>query len=67
MSTEPLAILLAEDDIGHATLVRRNLQRAGVEMIEIAGLCTAERTDEWFSHRAEKGRTGRFGAVLCLS
>jgi CheY-like chemotaxis protein len=30
MSTEPLAILLAEDDMGHATLVRRNLQRAGV-------------------------------------
>jgi CheY-like chemotaxis protein len=30
MSTEPLVILLAEDDLGHATLVRRNLQRAGV-------------------------------------
>lgn len=27
---EPLVILLAEDDLGHATLVRRNLQRAGV-------------------------------------
>lgn len=45
---------------------RRDLQRAGVEQIEIAGLCTAERTDEFFSHRAEKGRTGRFGAVLSL-
>ncbi len=45
---------------------RLDLEHAGVEQIEIAGLCTAERTDEFFSHRAEKGRTGRFGAVLCL-
>lgn len=45
---------------------RRDLQRAGVEQIEVAGLCTAERTDEFFSHRAERGRTGRFGAVLSL-
>jgi YfiH family protein len=45
----------------------RDLRGAGIEQIEIAGLCTAERTDEFFSHRAEKGRTGRFGAVLCLT
>lgn len=30
MSALPLVILLAEDDPGHATLVRRNLKRAGV-------------------------------------
>ena len=30
MVAEPLAIVLAEDDEGHATLVRRNLKRAGV-------------------------------------
>lgn len=30
MPTEPLVILLAEDDEGHATLVRRNLLRAGL-------------------------------------
>jgi YfiH family protein len=45
---------------------RLDLERAGVEAIEVAAICTAERTDEFFSHRAEKGRTGRFGAVLCL-
>jgi CheY-like chemotaxis protein len=28
--TQPLVILLAEDDLGHATLIRRNLTRAGV-------------------------------------
>jgi hypothetical protein len=45
---------------------RRNLARAGVEQIEMAGLCTACRTDLFFSHRAEKGRTGRFGVILAL-
>jgi CheY-like chemotaxis protein len=30
MSTEPLKILLAEDDEGHASLIQRNLNRAGV-------------------------------------
>lgn len=45
---------------------RIDLERAGVENIRIAGLCTAARTDEFFSHRAEKGRTGRFGAVMSL-
>jgi hypothetical protein len=45
---------------------RLDLERAGVEQIEVAGLCTATRTDLFFSHRAERGRTGRFGAVLSL-
>lgn len=43
-----------------------DLQRVGVEQIEVASICTAQNTDEFFSHRAEKGRTGRFGAVLSL-
>jgi CheY-like chemotaxis protein len=30
MTTTPLVILLAEDDDGHAQLIRRNLKRAGV-------------------------------------
>jgi polyphenol oxidase len=45
---------------------RLHLERAGVEQIEVAGLCTACHTDDWFSHRAEKGRTGRFGAAIAL-
>lgn len=45
---------------------RRDLLKVGVEQVEIAGICTATHTDEFFSHRAEKGRTGRFGAVLML-
>ena len=46
---------------------RKHLELAGVRTTEIAGLCTACHTDDWFSHRAEKGRTGRFGAVIALA
>jgi len=44
----------------------RALREAGVEQIEIAGLCTATHTEHFFSHRAEAGKTGRFGAVIAL-
>lgn len=46
---------------------RRNLANAGVKQIELSGLCTACRTDLFFSHRAENGRTGRFGTILILN
>jgi len=46
--------------------VRAQLCAAGVGQIEDAGLCTACRVDEFFSHRAEHGRTGRFGVVMGL-
>jgi len=46
---------------------RRALLQAGVGQVEVAGLCTASRTDEFFSHRAEAGRTGRFGVVAALA
>ena len=42
------------------------LRNAGVEQIQVAGLCTACHLDDWFSHRAEKGKTGRFGALMAL-
>ncbi len=47
---------------------RRQLATAGVapDRIELSELCTACRTDLFFSHRAEKGRTGRFGVVVGL-
>jgi copper oxidase (laccase) domain-containing protein len=45
---------------------RRNLAEAGVGQIEMSGLCTACRTDLFFSHRAEQGKTGRFGTVFIL-
>ncbi len=46
--------------------VRWQLQHEGVRQIEDSGLCTSCHTDEFFSHRAENGRTGRFAAVLAL-
>lgn len=46
---------------------RRQLSMAGVEQIVQSNLCTACRTDEFFSHRAEKGRTGRFGVIIGLA
>jgi YfiH family protein len=42
------------------------LEQAGVRHIEAADLCTACHVDDWYSHRAEKGRTGRFGAMIGL-
>ena len=46
--------------------VQAQLRAAGVGQIEDAGLCTACHVDEFFSHRAEHGRTGRFGIVMGL-
>lgn len=45
---------------------QKTLELAGVRQIEVAGLCTACHTEDWYSHRAEKGRTGRFGAIISL-
>jgi YfiH family protein len=42
------------------------LARVGVEQVEVAGLCTACHPDDWYSHRLEKGKTGRFGALIAL-
>lgn len=42
------------------------LKNAGVSKIEISGICTACDLNRWYSHRAEGGATGRFGAVLAL-
>lgn len=42
------------------------LRKTGVEQIQISGLCTACHLDDWYSHRAEKGKTGRFGTLMAL-
>ena len=46
--------------------VEAQVRAAGVAETENAGLCTACHVEEFFSHRAERGRTGRFGAVIGL-
>lgn len=42
------------------------LHECGVRKIETAGLCTACNTQDWYSHRQERGMTGRFAAVAFL-
>jgi hypothetical protein len=48
------------------TANRLLLEGVGVEKIEVAAICTACHPEDWFSHRAERGRTGRFGALIGL-
>jgi YfiH family protein len=43
---------------------RRQLAAVSVGQVVVAGLCTACHTDRFFSHRAERGHTGRFGVVI---
>jgi YfiH family protein len=45
---------------------RRQLAASGVEQTIQSKICTACHTAEFFSHRAEKGRTGRFGIMIGL-
>jgi YfiH family protein len=53
-------------DLWHAN--RLILNGAGVQdsNIETAGLCTVCHKETFFSHRADSGNTGRFGALIML-
>ena len=44
----------------------RQLRNAGVQQIEVAGLCTACHRDKFYSYRADNGRTGHHSALICL-
>lgn len=46
---------------------RLTLEQAGVGQVELAGLCTACLPADWYSHRAQHGKTGRFGALIALA
>lgn len=45
---------------------RAQLAESGVRSIELAGICTACNLQDWYSHRGEAGKTGRFGAIFSL-
>jgi YfiH family protein len=45
---------------------RMILEEAGVQNVEVMEICTACHTEDWYSHRAERGKTGRFGALIAL-
>jgi copper oxidase (laccase) domain-containing protein len=42
------------------------LEKAGIRCVEVAGICTACDPLDWYSHRGERGKTGRFGVVIGL-
>lgn len=59
----------AEDGSAYVDLWETNrlaLMRAGVRQIEVASISTVDHTEDFFSHRGEKGKTGRFSAVIAL-
>jgi polyphenol oxidase len=59
----------ADDGTAYVDLWAANkldLERTGVEQIEIANICTVQNKHDFFSHRGDHGKTGRFGVVLSL-
>jgi CheY-like chemotaxis protein len=56
MTTQPVTIVLAEDDDGHATLIQRNLERAGLAN-GFVRLKDGQETLDYF--RGEGGHAGR--------
>ena len=50
------------------TANRLTLESCGVnpKRIDVAGICTVCRKDDWFSHRGDRGKTGRFGVLISL-
>ena len=43
-----------------------DLERCGIGKIKVLDICTYDNTDDFYSHRAENGVTGRFGVVVSL-
>lgn len=61
MSAAKVTILLAEDDDGHATLIRRNLARTGLAA-HVERLRNGQEILDWVA----AGRLGSAGAVVVL-
>ena len=47
-------------------IARRQLAHAGVDVVQSAGLCTSCEAELFFSHRRDRGRTGRQAAIAWL-
>lgn len=69
-------VLEAFDDLGDGIaagrmldlpeVARRKLAQAGVEQVEVAGLCTSCESELFFSHRRDHGRTGRQAGIAWI-
>jgi purine-nucleoside/S-methyl-5'-thioadenosine phosphorylase / adenosine deaminase len=63
-------LLLHQNGATHLDLWEANAQQLrelGVGQIEVAGICTADHTDDLYSWRGEHAHTGRFAAVIALN
>jgi YfiH family protein len=49
-----------------AEVAKRLAREAGVERVEVAGLCTSCEAELFFSHRRDEGRTGRQGSLAWI-
>ncbi len=45
----------------------RQLRELGVGEVEVAGICTADHTEDLYSWRREQAHTGRFAALIALN
>ena len=43
---------------------RMTMEKCGIQTIEMVDICTVCNKEDWFSHRGENGKTGRFAAVI---
>ena len=43
-----------------------SLREIGIVNVEVSGICTACHLEDWYSHRGERGKTGRFGVIMGL-
>ena len=62
-------IIFEENGLIHIDLWKANritLEKMGVNQIESGEICTVCNKHEWFSHRGDHGRTGRFGVLITL-
>ncbi len=62
---EEVVILLAEDDPGHARLIKKNLSRVGVQN-EIVHFANGEETLEFFNKNKKKQKSSARSYVLLL-
>ena len=65
MTAETLNVVLVEDDDGHATLVKRNLKRAGL-MSEPVHLRDGQELLDYIYHRAQWSDRGPLDSVALL-
>jgi YfiH family protein len=64
---EELLSRVQPDGKAHVDLVQANVQQlaeVGVDRVELAEMCTSCLRHEFYSHRAEGGRTGRFAVAI---